>query len=169
LAVRKPWARDPISAVSSYDPIPLFEGLRPILAIPERDRWHQWLGVPGDIDRRDRIEPMYVRLPDNWTAEDTRHNHVAQIVQHYLPGEWTPVWYLEGYVEFHPLPEQLPVLPQQGAVPEAPGSADAAVSTTPESVALPSYQPPEIDPEFSPSTPIVIDGGEIERARRDYR
>ncbi|MGH3430589.1 MAG: hypothetical protein ACRDQZ_23985, partial [Mycobacteriales bacterium] len=163
---RKPWQRDPVPVTNNYDPLPLFEGLRPILGIPDRDRWHQWLGIPADIDRPDRVQPVNLRLPDNWSQVDSRHGHVIQIAQYYLPGEWTPIWYLDGYVEFHPLPEQIPLLPPHGAIPEPAVDGDLNPSI-PEGQGLPRYQPPEVDPEFSPLNPIVIDGAMIERGRRD--
>ncbi len=162
LLVRKPWRDIDTDVATGFDPQPLFDGLRPILGISEQDTWHDWIGVASDIDQPDRTAPIYLRLPENWTQQDPRHGHVAQVVTHHLPGEWTPVWYLEGYVEFHPLPEQYSSIPLQAATPD--GAAQQG-----QSHALTSYAPPEIDPLFAAQQPIVIDGEQAQHAPRRSR
>lgn len=146
---RKPW-RNWAAVEHGYDPIPLFEGLRPILGIPDSEPWQDWLGIPDDIDYPERVNPVFLQLPVGWSQTDPRHEHVVQVATHYLPGHWTPVWYEAGYVEFHPVPTSSP--------PPAGVSAEDA--------ALPSYQPPDIDPLFAQQVPIVIDGDEATRHRR---
>lgn len=157
LLLRKPWRDDPVVVATRFDPRPLFDGLRPVLGVPAQDRWHDWLGVPDDIDGAERTSPVYLRLPENWTQRDPRHSHVARVVTHHLPGEWTPVWYLEGYVEFHPLPEQYPSAPLETATPD--GTADPG-----QQYELASYAPAEIDQQ-----PVIIDGEQAQRAPRRSR